>query len=982
MLLHLAEGAPGPQPADAVEVLAAQFLAQLQAGANPDRQVVVRAHPHLGDRLERRLAHVEMLYRVGLAPKEESTSDSQTTDAPAPAPDAKGERTVLAGEGAVTSGGRPGDPPNYEILAELGHGGMGVVYQARQKSLNRLVALKMIAAGAHASPQVLARFHLEAEALASLQHPHIVQVYEVGEHHGCPFMALEFVDGGTLDNHLAGRPQPPGDAAALVETLARAMHAAHQRGIVHRDLKPANILLQKLTTETPRHREDRKEEERAGPSPSFSSSRCLGVSVVSFIPKITDFGLAKRLAEDKAGTTTGTILGTPSYMSPEQAAGRVHEIGAPTDVYALGALLYEMLTGQPPFQGETVTAVLKRVESEEPAPPSRLCPKLPRDLETICLKCLEKPPAQRYATAEDLADDLRRFQGGEPITARPAGVGERAWKWVKRRPTLAALIGVSCAAVVALVLGGISWSLEVRAERDRARHSLQVARKAIDDLYTKMASERLFDEPQLDALCQELLDKARSLYEELAAQHSDQPEVRRDIALAWFRLGEIHRLLDQREPAQKAYREAIDRQEELRRDYPREPCYCQDLANSHNWLGELLREHNRLAEAERHYRAALALQQDLVEQFPKEPAYSRELARSLYNLGIVEKDTNRLAEARADAGRAVDLLTDVYQANPADPSVRQDLARALNNRGLLHWRDGRPEEAGRDYDQAIDLLARLRDQFRARAVYKFELAIVQQNRGNLLWSQGRHADAQREHQEALAVLRVLAADFSSRPSYKKKMASALINLGSAMASARDPAGAEKCWHQARGLLETLARDYPETAEHHGLLGMTLGLLGWLRTEQKDWSEARRLIEQGIVQMQAALKPNPQHPRFREELRNQYQDLAETLVQLGDHVAAVKAATNLAGVSPQEARDNYYAACFIARCVPLASKDEKTASLYVGQAVAFLQKAAGNASSSLKRLGEEKEVFQPLASHPAFGTVMRELEANMQRSAKR
>jgi tetratricopeptide (TPR) repeat protein len=691
--------------------------------------------------------------------------------------------------------------------------------------------------------------------------------------------------------------------------------------------------------------------------------------------KITDFGLAKRLAEDRGRTSTGMILGTPSYMAPEQAAGRIRDIGPATDVYALGAILYEMLTGQPPFRGESVVATLKRVESDEPTAPSRLCRGLPGDLETICLKCLAKEPPQRYATAEDLADDLRRFLDGKPIAARPVGVGERAWKWVKRRPAPAALIGVGVVAAIVLPVVGITWYVQVRRERDRALHSSQVARQAIDDLYVKMASEQLFDEPQLDPLCQALLEKARRLYEDLAQQHAEDPDVRRDTALAWFRLGDIYRRLDQHQAAETAYGEAIFRQERLRRDYPQEPRYPQDLANSHNWLGELLRERNRLAEAEWHYHAAQALQRDLVERFPPERTYRRELARSHYNLGIVEKDTGRLPAACEDSDRAVELLAALHQADAAEPNVRQDLARALINRGVLHKLGGRPDEARRDYDQAIDLLARLHDEFPGRTAYKFEMAIARQNRGNLLWSQKRHGEAQAEHQEALALLRRLVADYSHRPRYKKKMAAALMNSGSSLV-ASDPAGAEACWNQARTLFEALAKDDPETADHHGLLAITLGNLGWLRTKQEDWPKARRLIEQGIAEVQAALKPNPQHPRYREELRNLYQNLAYTLVQLGDHAAAVKAATNLAGVFPRQAQDSYNAACFVARCVPLAQEDDQAARAYAAQAVALLRQAAGTASPQLKRLPEEKQVFQPLASQPAFAEIMRKLEAKV------
>jgi hypothetical protein len=333
--------------------------------------------------------------------------------------------------------------PGYAVLGELGRGGMGVVYKARQISLNRVVALKMILAGSHAGTAELARFRTEAEAIARLQHPNIVAVHEVGEHEGLPFFSLEFCPGGSLEAKLAGTPRPPAEAAALLETLARAMEAAHQKGIVHRDLKPANVLLGEDST-----------------------------------PKITDFGLAKKL--DTAGQTqTGTVMGTPSYMAPEQAEGR-REVGTAADVYALGAVLYECLTGRPPFKGATPLDTLVQVVKEEAVPPHFLQPKVPRDLETICLKCLHKDPARRYASAEALADDLRRFQGGEPIVARPVGRAERLWRWCRRRPGWAALIAVSALALLTLLVGGAWFTRRLKQELEHTQQARQATLEAED----------------------------------------------------------------------------------------------------------------------------------------------------------------------------------------------------------------------------------------------------------------------------------------------------------------------------------------------------------------------------------------------------------------------------------------------------------------------------------------------------------------------
>lgn len=335
---------------------------------------------------------------------------------------------LFGADTAGPPGGQPAAKPvpfptvsGYDILGVLGRGGMGVVYKARQRKLQRLVALKMILGGAHASDEDLARFRIEGEAVARLQHPNIVQIYEVGDHDGLPFFSLEYVEGGSLEDKLNAAPIANRQGAAIVETLARAMHAAHEHGIIHRDLKPANVLLS-----------------AAGQ------------------PKITDFGLAKKLDQVGGQTRTGDAMGTPSYMAPEQAFGNLKQIGPASDTYALGAILYELMTNRPPFHGETALDTMVQVMSQEAVPASRLQPKVPRDLNTICMKCLEKEPRKRYASALELAEDLRRFLANEPIQARPVSVGEQLVKFAKRRPGIAALTALSLALLL-WGIAGITW---------------------------------------------------------------------------------------------------------------------------------------------------------------------------------------------------------------------------------------------------------------------------------------------------------------------------------------------------------------------------------------------------------------------------------------------------------------------------------------------------------------------------------------------
>ncbi len=437
--------------------------------------------------------------------------------------------------------------PGYEILGELGRGGMGVVYKARQIGLNRIVALKMVLAGSHAGADELARFRAEAEAVARLQHSSIVQIYEIGECEGRPYFALEYVDGGTLAQKLAGTPLPPREAAQLIELLAQAVAYAHEHGIVHRDLKPANVLLQqerstsdniKMDTKSRRGKDtgllaDSQNKSSVSRSISRVSSVRHSASSVANVPfpKITDFGLAKQMDTDSSQTRSGTIMGTPSYMAPEQAAGLSKDIGPTADIYSLGAMLYEMLVGRPPFRAATMLETLEQVRSQEPVAPSRLQPGLPRDLETICLKCLQKDSAKRYESADSLANDIAKFLAGEPIAARPVSPAERAWRWAKRKPMLAGLMAAVSALIVVVVV--VPSVLAVRLDAARKLSDFNAA-NAKRNQNTAEINERAAQSARAEALALAEESHSRLIGLRIATGVNSANEGKHQHSLLWF----------------------------------------------------------------------------------------------------------------------------------------------------------------------------------------------------------------------------------------------------------------------------------------------------------------------------------------------------------------------------------------------------------------------------------------------------------------
>lgn len=825
---------------------------------------------------------------------------------------------------------------HYDILGELGRGGMGVVYKAKQCNLGRQVALKMMRGGAQADFDDMSRFRAEAEAVARLQHPNIVQIFEVGTHDGSPYFSMELVEGDNLAWHVAEQRPPAAKAAQLVETIARAVHFAHQRGIVHRDLKPGNILI------------------GAGE-----------------VPKITDFGLAKRLDDDQSQTRTGAVLGTPSYMAPEQAWGKTHEIGPAVDIYALGAILYELLVGRPPFTAETPLDTLMQVRNEDPVPPIRLQPKLPVDLDTICMKCLQKEPHKRYATAAAFADDLLRFLNGEPIEARPIRAWERAAKWARRRPAVAALIVVSALAAITLLSSSIYFNFaltrraeEAQRERQRAEDNFRKALQAVDQMLTEVSETQLASEPRMEQKRRALLEKALAFYTEFLDERGRDPTVRKETALAYKRVGDITRMLGQHDRAERSYTQAIDLLQPLAAEYPDTLEFRVFLADSHNFRGEAQRAMGRMMLAQEAYDQGLQIQDELVVAFPARVEFVAGRARIYYNIGLLHRASNKPLEAEASFRKAIDSLTELTTQHPDVPAYQQELARSYLNLGPVQRFARRPGDAQESYRRAEQLLGDLIRRYPNIPDYRHELAVTYNNQGNLFGTIARFAEAVEAHQRALDLFDKLGRDFPSVPAYRYELANTYNSLATVWALTKKPVEATRDWKRSVSLFEGLAAEFPDMADYQGGLGRAYGNLGWLLLDRKECSDARGHLRKAISCLKAALQPNPLNPTHNESLRNAYHNLAESELVLGNHAAAAQAAASLPGVFRDRPLDHVLAAGVLARCATLAEQDAALARQYGDDAVTLLREALRRGYSDRKAIADNP-AFLPLKSRPDF-----------------
>jgi serine/threonine-protein kinase len=662
-------------PEQRIAAIVAACQAAKASGQPFDLEAILASEPALAEQIRARLSAAP-----AEVPADMRATLSAVLGALTPGP-AHGQETLPRWPAGPGAGPGAGDFGDYELLEEIARGGMGVVFKAREKSLNRVVALKMILAGRLASAEEVRRFRMEAEEASHLDHPNIVPIYHVGECQGHHYFTMKLIEEGSLTEQHRGPKADLRKVARLVADVAGAVHYAHRHGILHRDLKPGNILI-----------------DRDGR------------------PHVTDFGLAKHLTGAAGQTQSGAILGTPGYMSPEQAAAR-KDLTTATDVYGLGAILYDLITGRPPFVGSGALDTLVKVLEEDLVPPRQLNARLDRDLETICMTCLTKDPRRRYASAEALARDVERYLAGEPIQARRAGRLERARKWVRRRPLAAALTAVLGVAALLLAGGGWLFSVRLQAAVRTAQEAQAVAeqgereadqkRRQLND-YLVYLNERLANLNVDQPIRLEFLHEGLALCEQFRGGRGDDPETRRQTALLYRCLGDLESERSDPRKATQAYDRARELLEGLDAEFPASGVYRNDLAVLYSKQANFLSASGEHAQALATLGRAIEVQDRLAAEPSAPLSYHQRAADFRLTLGTFLEEQSKAEEAEAAYRASLDRLEKLTADRAATASTHQRLASAA---GTLAWllAERRPEEAESLLQRALRALREARN---------------------------------------------------------------------------------------------------------------------------------------------------------------------------------------------------------------------------------------------------------------------------------
>ncbi len=699
--------------------------------------------------------------------------------------------------------------PGYQIISELGRGGMGVVYRAKQLSANRDVALKVVRNDVldtlplATRKSTLDRFRHEAHAAARLEHDNLVPVYDVGDNGSLRYYAMRFVDGTSLYDMLRNKAMSNQDAARYIEPIARGLHYAHEQGVLHRDLKPHNII----------------------------------VETKSGRPMLTDFGLAKFLEQRDELTHAGDVMGTPSYMSPEQArdSGKVTALA---DVYSLGAALYHVLTSRPPFQAANVAETIRQVFEEDPVPPRRLNPAIDRDLETICLKCLQKEPAKRYASALALADDLKRYLNHEPILARPASWPERAWRWCRRNPKLAIASGLaSLSAAIAMLAIIIGYAQTTRALH-KSDHNLQNAMKVVDELFTEVSENELFKRSGLNLVRRSLLAKARDHYQTFLSENADNSSIRRELADAYRRVALIERELDDPLKATESLDNAEKLQRLMLRDQPGDPEVRRSLSDTLSIRGEWYKLARNWEKSIASFEEAARLRDALVKEFPEDHELIRKNANVHMNLGIGFQGKEDWQRAVQEQEAAQKVRQELLKEDQTSDAVVRDSGLGAFNLGLLYLAGDKPDadRAASSLDHAIEKFERLLKSEPTHPQYLYRLLISYRMRASLT------DDAEAYYAKAEPVAEQLDRENPETIKYRFEHAALLLDYSGFLADKQMHDEAARRLRSVDELLAPLATEHSEASEH---LAKAHEVWAGVAHEQANDTERRAHLQEAV-----------------------------------------------------------------------------------------------------------------------------------------
>jgi eukaryotic-like serine/threonine-protein kinase len=739
---------------------------------------------------------------------------------------------------------------DYVLLNVLGKGGMGVVYKARQISLNRPVALKMLQAGILATEGDLRRFQNEAEAVAMLDHPHIVPILEVGQYHEQRYFSMKLIGGPSLDRMIGQFTTDPKTAARLVRTVAEAVHHAHQRGILHRDLKPGNVIL-----------DDRSE------------------------PHVTDFGLAKRVQADSELTQSGAILGTPAYMAPEQTLGQRGMVTTATDVYGLGAILYALLTGRAPFGGESPVETLEQVRERKPESPSKLNPRVPRDLETITLKCLEKEPARRYVSAQALADDLRRYLSGESIHARPVWLATKAWMWCKRKPALSAL--ASALILALLIVLAIEGARRHEAEvRKAAESNLRIAESAVEDIL-KTVSESTFLQEQntveIRGFGKKLLKNALMYYERFVTERSHDSALREQLAKAYFRVGEITQLIESQQRAIEPFRKAQTIWESLVQASPDNEELSVRLAQCDLAIGKQQRLLGDLRAAMTSFALARAILEKLANRRPENQIYQASLAECYSWIGITQGQLEFGDSGLEILEKARKIQQKLIGRSPTDTAYKKRMAEIINALGSVYEKRLDYAHASRTFEEVQQICESLVSEIGEgpKPVRLLDLMALAQYNNAVIHDINKQPEMALElFEKSLADRAALVAAHPSVTRFQENLAKSYCEVALRQHNAGHDDKAFAMLSKSIAILEKLVASEPGQARYHGELGRSCNYLGFLHDELQQHEQAIPAFGRAVAELRAAMARSPDVNAYKVFLSYFLENLGEQYVDMG------------------------------------------------------------------------------------------------------